>query len=170
MTIPATFPVYPLLTACSTLELIFWGFCFLKLLLPKAFCHVRARNMVGLASPKECWYWAWRKPWRRQKLDKLNFLYSETPEIRSQNKAPDLCLWLFFFQCTSHHHALSFYPRSRAALSQGVEQSVPGSASSLRSPFQTTLSSYALPYRGLAETPLYKNKSTLFLGLDSPTY
>lgn len=82
---------------------LFWGFYFPKPLFPKAFYQFRARNMVGLASQKECWCWAWRKPWRRQQVVTLSSLVF--PDSWT-GRTPNRCLCLGFVHHTSSHQAL----------------------------------------------------------------
>lgn len=101
----ATSPVCSLLHQVL-LSNLFWGFYFSEASLPKGILSVQSKeNMVGLASQKECWCWAWRKPWRRQQLG-LGCLSSLCSADSWTGRTPNRCLCLGFVHHTSSHQAL----------------------------------------------------------------
>lgn len=121
-------------SSSSTLELIL-RFLLSEASLPKGFLSVQSKKHGGASKSERMLVLSLKEALKKAKLVRLSSLYSEIPE---QNKAPHLCLCLGCLQHTSPHHALSSYPCSRTVLSQRMEQSVSGSASSRGTPFQMT--------------------------------
>lgn len=96
----------------------------MKLLLLKAFCQLSVRKMVGLVSQKKCWCWAQGKleeVKRRTRVCCIPRLWA----AREAGTRPSICvLFLLPVYLSSSRTFLSLCPPFRAALRQGVEQSL----------------------------------------------
>lgn len=124
-----------------TLELTSWGFYLPMLLWLKAFCQLRAINTVRLVSQKECWCWAWRKPWRRPKVDKLSVFWDSRNQKSEQGPWSLPVPFLLPRHCSSACRSPAcslFLPWLQDSAQPGGGTKVPGTHSSLCTPFQAT--------------------------------
>ena len=144
----ASFPVCSLPTSESYFRTSILRFLFSKAALTKGILSAQSEKDGGASKSEKMLVLGPKEAWRSPKMDKdfcaLRFFKS-------------LCV-PFLLPVTSPHHVPL------------VNKRFLGSVNSLCTLFQTFRSSHTFYYSGLIETSLCKNKSTIFLRPDSPSY